>query len=55
MPFALGRDVNTSICTTCYLTVTPKSGQKLTEAQDEHTCGLSDNDMKKPISKLSVA
>jgi hypothetical protein len=44
MSFIYGRDANTSICTACYLTITPKPGQKLSEAQIEHVCGVSDSD-----------
>jgi hypothetical protein len=44
MFFLQGRGANTSICTACYLTITPRHGQKLSEAQREHMCGVSDND-----------
>jgi hypothetical protein len=39
MPFVAGREINTSICTGCFVTVKPQPLQTLEQAEFEHVCG----------------
>jgi hypothetical protein len=51
MPFVPGRETNTSICTSCYRTVRPQSGQSLSAVESEHSCE-SARSISQPMPKL---
>ena len=55
MPFTAGREPNTSICTGCYLTVSPDPGQSLTEAEFKHACNFPLPTTKEEIGRGSTA
>jgi hypothetical protein len=46
MPFYTAQDERSSICMDCFLTVVPRDGQTLDDAQTAHECGVSKLDQE---------